>query len=377
MKELRELRCSSLHRFMNCVGHLSLSTHEPNEAGDAAKEGTAIGEYLTAMIHQKTDKPNFGVAASNDVFINDEMKFHAGNTYRALVESANGAVIESEERIDWMADSTTIRGQFDISYYTGGEMKDGYLQGVTLHVEDLKYGYGIVEVEENWQLLGYAIGQHMNLLSKGIYVGNIVLRIHQPRAYHEQGTVRTWTISKEQLMAYYYSIINQVRRFVSGDKTLTTSNSCKYCDAAAHCPALNRAFHNSLDVILDDYTEKELTNDDLSHLLDMVDRANEIVKIKHTSLKNLAISKLMNNQIVPSYGMVQKYGDRRWKDGVDATTIKMMTGIDVTKTDIMSPAQAEKAGVNKKLVEQLAIKPSKGFELGRVDINKKADKLFK
>ena len=128
--------------------------------------------------------------------------------------------------------------------------------------------------------------------------------------------------------------------------------------------------------MLRDYTEKELTNQDLSELIAILERAEDVIEIKSKSIKQLAISRLQNNQMIPGYGMIQKFGDRKWKEGVTAESVKMMTGIDLMKSEMMSPNQAEKAGVNKKLTEQLTMKPSKGFEITKINVTEQADKLF-
>lgn len=366
MAELKQIRCSSLHRFMTCVGHMSLDLRTQDEESEPAREGTAVGEYLSEMIRQRTDTPNFPVNASNGYFVNDEMKYYARETYNRVLSTAGIQTVETEERIDWPADSTIIRGQFDISYVVG----------TTLYVEDLKYGWGIVEAEENWQLLGYAIGQKFRLLNKGIYIDNIVITIHQPRPYHPKGSVRSWTITADELNSYYFKVIAQVREFTSNNKSLVTGSACKYCDAAAACPALNRAFHNAVDLVLRDYEEKELTNEDIAKLVSIIERAEDVIEIKSKSIKQLAINRLQNNQVIPGYGIAQKFGDRKWKDGVTAETIKMMTGFDIMKSDMMSPNQAEKAGINKKLTEQLTIKANKGFDLTKINVNEQANKLF-
>lgn len=365
MPELKEIRCSSLHRFMTCVDHLKLHLREAQGESEPAREGTAVGEYLSEMIRQRTETPNFGVNATNGYFVNDDMKFYARETYRNVLESAQGNEITTEERIDWMADSTKIRGSYDISFVVGS----------TLHIEDLKYGWGIVEAKDNWQLLGYAIGQHKRLLEKGVYIDTIVMRIHQPRPYHPEGPIRTWTITLDEMFGYYHQVVGQVRSYYNGG-ALVTGSACKYCDAAAACPALNKAFHQAVDIVTRDYEEKELTNDDVAKLIAIIERAEDIIEIKSTSIKQLAMSRLQNNQVIPGYGMVQKFGDRAWKPGITAETIKMMTGVDITKVDMMSPAQAEKAGLNKKMVAQIAVKPPKGFEIKKVNINEQADKLF-
>jgi len=371
-----EVRCSSLHRLMNCVGHSKLTLRELQEEGDPAREGTAVGEYLTAMIKQQTETPVFGVTASNGYFVSDEMKYYALEMYRYLLVKAEGNQIFSEERIDWVTDAGTVRGQFDAGFVVGGRIEGQHRLGATLYVPDLKYGWKIVDVHENWQLLGYAIGMHKQLLTQGIYIDNIVMQIHQPRPYHPDGKIREWTITTAELIEYYHKIVAQMREFQSGNKTLITGSSCQYCDAAAACPALNKAFHNAVDIVMSDYTEKELTNQDLADLISILERAEDVIEIKAKSIKQLAVSRLQNNQMIPGYGMIQKFGDRKWKDGVTAESVKMMTGVDLMKSEMMSPNQAEKAGVNKKLTEQLTIKPSKGFEITKMNVTEQADKLF-
>ena len=171
---ITEIRCSSLHRPMQCLGYLSLENLVQEEAGQPAKDGTAVGELLSEMIRQRTDSPNIGKTASNGTFLDQDMWYHARDTYNTILQRAQSNLIETEERIDWVTPAgITIRGQFDISFVVGN----------TLYVEDLKYGYGIVEVKENWQLIGYAIGQLTRLGNLHKYCPDYIsLTIHQPRA---------------------------------------------------------------------------------------------------------------------------------------------------------------------------------------------------
>ena len=124
-----EIRCSSLHRPMQCLGYLSLENLLTQEAGQPAKDGTAVGELLSEMIRQGTLTPKIGTTASNGTFLDQDMWFHAQETYTNILQRAQGSRIETEERIDWMATAgIKVRGQFDISF-TGGNV---------LYVEDLK-----------------------------------------------------------------------------------------------------------------------------------------------------------------------------------------------------------------------------------------------
>ena len=60
-----EIRCSSLHRPMHCLGYLGLENLVNEEAGQPAKDGTAVGELLPEMIRQRTNTPKIGTTASN------------------------------------------------------------------------------------------------------------------------------------------------------------------------------------------------------------------------------------------------------------------------------------------------------------------------
>ena len=365
---ITEIRCSSLHRPMQCLGYLSLENLVVEEAGQPAKDGTACGELLSEMIRQRTDTPNVGTTASNGVFLDQDMWFHARDVYNTILQRAQGSLIETEERIDWMTKAAiTVRGQFDISFVVGD----------TLYIEDLKYGYGIVEPKENWQLLGYAIGQAIRLNSKGYgYPKQVSLTIHQPRPYHEEGRTRTWVISWSELEKYYNQINDTLIRYTQGDRTLSTGKACKYCPAASACPALSRSANNALDTVLCDWNEKPLTNAEVAEQYELLQRAHELLELRLKSVEQLAVSRIQNNQIVPGYSFEMSYGDRKWKSNVTAESIQALTGVSIMKTDMMSPNQAEKAGVNKKLTAVLTEKPAKGPKLVKKDLSAEANKIL-
>jgi len=365
-----EIRASTLHKLMNCLGYYSLNNINESEAGDAAKEGTACGELLSAMIMQQTDKPQVDRVASNGVIFDDDMWFYAKETYHDVLKSAQGSPISTEVRVDWMGGKSgiKIRGQYDISYIVGD----------TLYVEDLKYGFGIVDVERNWQLIAYAIGLCFMYDSNYKWRPNkIHFKIHQPRPYHEQGKIRSWVITHDELIGLHGEITNRLTALVSGDKTLsTTLKSCKYCEGAAECPALNRSFYKSVHTVMQDWEDKELTNDELSDLLATYENIKSLVDIKGKSLQNLAIARLQKGQVINGYAYEQKFGDRKWRDDVDPSLIQMMTGIDIIKPTVLSPAQAEKAGVHKSIIAGMVTKPSKGLDLVKSNNLEKARKIF-
>lgn len=367
---IKEIRCSSLHRPMNCIGFLSIENLQESEEGLPAKEGTACGELLSEMIRQGTPNPTFGPYATNGIFLNQDMWFYARATYQDICTRSEGNKIETEERIDWMTKAgIKIRGQFDISFIN---------RKTVLNIEDLKFGWKIVDVKENWQLIGYAIGQMQRLYREtGFMATHVNFRIHQPRPYHPDGRIREWFISYEELLPYWQRIEEKMIAYVNGDRTLSTGKSCQYCEALNSCPAMNRSVYKSVETVMsDDWQDKVIGNEELAKEYELLGRVQEILKIKRDSLKQLAIMRLQNNQIIPGYTYEPELGDRKWKDNVTAKSILAFTGKDITKIDILSPNQAEKMGVPRKLVAQLTERAHKGADLVKKDVTDEALKIL-
>ena len=66
------IRCSNLARPMTCAGSLFFTDLPPEEQNEAAREGTAAGEYLQHLIEGNRNIPTH---AKNGVMFTDEMKF--------------------------------------------------------------------------------------------------------------------------------------------------------------------------------------------------------------------------------------------------------------------------------------------------------------
>ena len=344
---------------MVCAGYSYLDLHQ-TEGGPAAKEGTACGEYLQHLL-EGTPIP---AQASNGVFFDDDMKFHCKPIAQDMVNRAADQIL-CETRIDWQTRSgIMIKGQYDAAFVDDR----GYLC-----IEDLKYGWGIVEAFENWQLLGYAIGE---VIRRGRAFTHISLKIHQPRPHHENGPSREWLLTYEELLGYKERIDARMDALAGGERTLTTSDKCKYCEGAAEaCPAFNRLFYRALEVSTE-FHQDSLSDTEVADQLDHVKRAKDVIKIKEDSLTELAISRIKGGKIIPNYVQTKKHGNRSWKGGINADTIKAMTGKDVTQTTLLTPAKAEKLGIPRKLVSQLTEKKFLGIKLEKKDTTEIGNDIF-
>lgn len=355
--QVTELRASKIARSMVCTGSLFLTTPE-KPAGEDAANGTAFGE-LVRHLQMRTDP--LPLMASNSVYFDDEMHFYA-----PLIASKLPANATSEVKVGWKTNAGIfVGGSYDFSYHTED----------TLYIEDVKYGYGIVEATENWQLLVYAIGEVIRLNK---YFPYIVLKIHQPRPFHEQGPTREWKLSYAELLEYKEKIERQAMRIAQGEKEFVTSEKCKYCPGAAfECSAFNRAFNNCVDVVLNDTLAHDISESEIAAQLDVMERVKDIFKIKKDAVEELAKQRIANGKALPGYMVKPINGHREWKKGVTPESIKALCGIDITKREVLSPAQAEQAGVPEVLMTHFAQSPIKGQKLVKQDIGKIADKLFK
>jgi hypothetical protein len=346
---------------MVCAGFLSFENLPVQETNAMAEEGTAFGELVQHMLlNPDRESPK---QASNGVYFDDEMRFYARPAVNEVLGDKESEVL-CEQRIDWKTRSGIwIRGSYDRSFVRKGR----------LYIDDDKYGWGIVEVKDNWQLLGYAIGE---VIRRGVAFDEIVLRVHQPRPHHEDGTTREWVLTYAELLMYKEKIEARMEMIAGGDKTLQTSSKCKYCAAAGEaCPAFNRLYYRGLEVAYG-FTQDHIDDAELARQLDQVARAEEVLKIKKDSINELAVQRIKNGQILPGWITESRYGDRKWKAGIDPDTIKALTGFDVIDKVMLSPAKVEKLGVDKKFVNALVDRHFIGQKLVRKDSSKVSNDIF-
>jgi len=355
-----KIHASSLARAMVCSGHLFFKDLHDTELHPAAPEGTAAGEYLEHLLN-KTTPP---LQAKNGIYFDDDMKLYGSATAKDIFDKANGAEVTAEGKVSWMTQAgVKISCRYDASFLTPG----------LLYVDDYKYGYGIVDVTENWQLIAYAIGEVIRRQQPL----DVALRIHQPRPHHEHGSVREWRITYPELLQYKDRIEKRMQQIVDGDKTLTTSSACKYCKGAAEaCTAFNRSFYAALD-FTESFTQDMITDEEVAQQLNLAKTAKEIIKIKTDSLEQLAISRIKGGKIVPGYMTEKSYGNRSWKGCVNADNILALTGKNISEpAKLLSPAKAEKLGVPKTLIAGLVEKKYKGNNLVKKDASDLGDSIF-
>lgn len=349
---------SNLPRFMVCNGYRLLPIDPlPTERDDTIREEGNAAHWLASVVFsgQHTIEEMVDRKAPNGIYITAEMAEYVREYLNDLTPN---------DRIEWgyalTGSNWQINGRGDCI---------GLSPSNKLIVRDFKYGYSIVEPENNWTLIAHAVGY---CFTNGVTPHSFEFVIHQPRAPHRDGTVRRWEVSADELMKLY----NQMQMVLSRpSETLQTSQQCYKCPAFTGCPARQDAELNALEVSHMAY-RAEIDNADIVRRLALIHRADEMLKQSKKAYEEQIMHRLQTGQIIDNYAIEIEYTNRVWKDGVSADWMQALTGFNLTKPAMITPKQAETTGVPKEIVALFAERRSKGSKLVKVDANKRAAKFF-
>lgn len=242
-----------------------------------------------------------------------------------------------------------------------------------LKISDLKYGWRIVEPENNWTLIAYALAAipgYMGQYNKAPEF--IELFIYQPRAHHHNGRIRSWRINYAEL---HTKMLELYRTLDNLDDQLHTGEHCYKCPALVNCPAARKAELNAVEASEKAYVDK-INNADLAFQLDHLDRSIDVLIQTYKAYSELALHRLKQGEILSNYAIEADLTNNTWKEHITPEIIQAMTGIDATKKQLVTPNQAKDLGINIALITPLTERRTKGVKLIRVNTNNKARKLF-
>ena len=340
------IHASSLGRIMACGASHRLQQGYPDDDNDASKEGTLAHEWAKYRLLGGDQKPN-------DLEMNGHVETYVNLCNSLKMEHCLNGV---EEQMD----DGHVTGTTDFWSWTPYE----------LIIADLKYGYGWVEPENNWQLIMYAILIWLKYGNKGqVIPPQVRLIIYQPRANHPDGETREWKFNGEHLRGYYNQIQNRIGEIEAGNETAVAGGYCRYCRAITDCTTNWRNVSGLLDIAY--APEKlELSPVQLSAELDNLYQAADLIKHRLTALEASAEKRINAGEIVPGYVVKQSYGKLEWTvpDPVDACKdldVDITTGVKY-----MTPTQVIDSGkLSKEMVSMMASRKPGAFSLKKQDVN--------
>ena len=224
-----------------------------------------------------------------------------------------------------------------------------------LYIIDLKYGFTMVEPEDNPQLKIYALGALGP--DNPDAVTEVVVRIVQPRAPHARGPVREARYTPEALYEWAHRTLEPAaHRALAPDAPRVAGDHCRFCDAYEACPErrsltlgmmpadikapLGRDGIPSAVQKLPDATA--LTGEQLDRYLDFFKAVKPLEKAVRTRAFHLLEKGLPNAP--RQYKLVRGKATRSWcvsDEKVMAEADRFLPRDMITKTVLNSPAKME------------------------------------
>jgi hypothetical protein len=376
-EEHSPIGASGAKRWMACPGSVKLSEGLPNEGTIYSATGTIA--HKMAEIWLKTGVYSDGTMDNyiGQSFVEDGFEIKVTDEMIENVEIYKNAVwkylfqYELKHRHD-------LRIEVGVSLPHIDEQAFGTCDAMIvvpmnrLIVIDYKNGREVVEVEDNEQLMYYALGAYYALpesdRSDLIFVEMVIV---QPNASHVSGPVRRHVIRVEVLLEFEARLEAAVKRIRSGDTSIQSGSHCRWCPARTICPEARNRMSSKAGV---DFAAIEtapvklppvqtLTPERLSRLMD---NAREI-KSWCNDIEDMGFKLAKSGTEIPGYKLVETQGNRAWSNpAVVEKRYKDEFGDEIYKIvkELKTPAALEKVLKKRKSeIAEFVVKPITGTKL--------------
>jgi len=349
------LRASAASRWIACPASARLSALMPYvEGGEAAKIGTAIHALAETCFQLDSDPMKSVGTVVEGIKMTEENCEFALEHLKAIwaIEDELGAGCVTVEKFLPYQDSNKVKvgGTTDVIGISKEKRK--------LIVADLKTGRGYVDAD-NEQLKLYALAA-LEVDQLYQHVDTIELWIIQPH----HGDVRKHSMTTQELVDWeHYVLIPAIENALNPlFQPVPSDSACQYCSARTICPAQA----NIAEVVATAPPVEMLTEAQISVLLTKFDMVEGYIK----AVRDHALKRMESGSVIDGWQLQPKRALRSWTDESDAKKGLLALGLDedqVTKTELITPAQAEKLLTKdqKPNLEALTSRISSGLTLAR------------
>lgn len=354
LEEHSPYSASGAHRWLKCPGSIQATkAAPPQEPGPWAEEGTLAHGVCADML----------LGIYDDDCPDEEMIKYCDEYTQYCLERAgelNNPQLKIEHLFHLKHIHPELYGTSDFSAI------EPFKKAIVI---DFKYGQGVsVVAENNPQLMYYALGA-----TWGEVVEEVEMVIYQPRA-NSGPTITSWTLSYKTLKMFAFELLMGIERakhkepvFLPGEK------QCKFCPAKTICPALKNQAQEVARISFSSTDEpnlpmvEELDNKTISRVMTLQSQVIEYMKAVGAE----GYKRAQNGQSINGFKLVKAYGNRAWvgeKEDLVSEMEKAGASVeDMYTQTLLSPAQMEKLGSQKKtvkgIVEKHCEKPDKGVKL--------------
>lgn len=334
------LSASSSSRWLKCPPSAVAASLYPNQDTPFTREGTLAHEVAELVASSRLEGREFLFQSPWREDVTPEMIRHAEEYADYIQEQIKSpdATVLLEQRLDfspWVPEG----------FGTGDCI---ILQGRHLDVIDYKYGQGVeVSALDNSQMRLYGLGA-LNEFGSIYDIETVTLHIFQPR----KDNVSTEELTADGLLIWGEAVRPIADQADKGEGAHCAGAHCRFCPHAGACPALassclawfERFGHLGIDT---------LSPQNVAEILAQEAMITGWLK----SVKDRALTSLMDGAEIPGYKVVAGRGSRTWADELEMAEVLYKAGYtreEITKTEILSPAAMEKAIGKKKVAELVA-----------------------
>jgi hypothetical protein len=350
-----KLGASSMERWSACPGSVRLCDSLDGTWSVYAQEGTDAHAVAAGVLATGAFPLAMGREDGSSFYVTGEMKEavqvyvdHLNNTFE------RGDVDQVEVRFDLSAVHPGCFGTADHVRWRASQK--------LLIVTDYKHGAGIpVSPVENPQLMYYGLGA---LLAAGYPAHRVRLVIVQPRCAIEGEVIREWEIDAIDLVDFKADLRMYALAAEAPDAPLVPGGHCRFCPAAAMCPAL---VERAQAVAKSEFAVAPVGRYDPAKLAAALDM-RETVKAWLSALDEFAYAEALAGKCPPGYKLVDKRATRKWKDETAAATFLELRSVAeavMWERKLRSPSHLEMLKAIKKgeMDADFTVKESSGFVL--------------
>jgi len=336
----------------HCPASIRMSRGYPNTSNPAAERGTcahALGEFSIGLGVDVRDC--LGQVFNHiavDHKMTDDVAIYTGYANRQAILYGVKPLLEQRVVMSSMG-RTDVFGTSDCNFLVPQ-------QGV-IEITDYKNGYGIVEVDDNSQTIGYAIAalDTFNMWDSCHTVHNTIV---QPNGNHIDGPVRTATYTIGQMRDWQEKFRRSIA--LAEDKTQkpNAGDWCYYCPAQANCRA---RIEWVLEHAYTDVPFEELSIPELEKIY----REIGSTKVFLDRVESRVLSLALNGKRFEGYKVVMSYGRAACKD--ENALVEDAVSLGVDPADLFRTTLKSKTDIKRilpdKVVNKHFVSPEPGKKL--------------
>lgn len=334
-------------RLVNCPGSKKIQQEYPNTNGYPATEGTVAHKIAAGVLKDGRKLSDYLGQSIDNIYVDQEMLHHLQLYIDDCQEPG-----DVEKDLQLNHEGHTLTGTPDYSCYT--------TDTGTLKVKDLKFGYGWIEVFENWQLLSYAV------LLYQPFCTSVELTIIQPRASHPEGPVRRWMFNADLMRNYRNRVYGAMDDAAIDEPFVKTGAHCRYCRGLVNCHAARAAAGYAIDYA-DTAGHGSLTPETIALEMDITERAVRMLTQRQTALEESGLAMCKVGKVISGWEARSVMGVLAWN--IDPIAVGDAMGTDLrAPVKAITPTQArDRKLIPTDTIKSLTSRITGGIKLKRID----------